>query len=421
MKPGSSRRRYSVRVQLARHPTGQSVRDRKAEAWMFFSALLLGACTNEPEGPNFHEDVAPILDAHCMQCHDTDGIGPMVFDSYESTLPWAEAIAATTANRTMPPKQVVGDGSCGDFRDPWWVSDADIQTLTDWADAGAPEGPEGTARSSAPLPTLDPTLVASTPEFAPEPLGSETAEFDEYRCFLLDMDFDEPTFLTGYDVIPGNPALVHHLIGVIVDPEDQSSDPTMTNGERMAALDAESPDREGWPCITGAGSGIRYDSDPVAWAPGQGAVNYPEGHGVQIPAGSKFVAQIHYNLIDPASEGQTDSSTVKLRTEPSVDRVMFPLYLDFLLAFDDVLPPGETSYLYDNSLRLSDLGVPFGVDLIGVMPHMHGYGRELILEVERAGGENECLVDVDDWNFDWQFAYFYDNARRSGHQRPSSN
>ena len=46
-------------------------------------------------------------------------------------------------------------------------------------------------------------------------------------------------------------------------------------------------------------------------------------------------------------------------------------------------------------------------------PHMHYVGRELKVTIERASpapGEpsDECLINVDRWNFDWQRTYQYD-------------
>ena len=35
---------------------------------------------------------------------------------------------------------------------------------------------------------------------------------DDYRCFLLDPSLEQDTFVTGVDVRPGNPDVVHHVI-----------------------------------------------------------------------------------------------------------------------------------------------------------------------------------------------------------------
>lgn len=376
--------------------------------WM----MVLVACKGQGDAMEFHADVAPVLDQHCMQCHDAGGIAPMSFDTYENTKPWAEAIVAATQSRRMPPKQVTQDGTCGDFVDPWWLSESELSVLAKWAEADAPEGTPKDRTPSASLPSITPTHTVTTPDFVPEIVGGPAAEFDEYRCFPVPLDnLTEDKFLTGYDVHPGNKAIVHHVIGVIVDPAANSDQEGLTNAQQMQALDDESPDRLGWPCFSGAGSRVNYESDPIAWAPGQGAVSYPEGTGIRVPAGAVFVAQVHYNLADASTIGQSDSTEVELKLEDDVEKEIFPLYLDFLLQFGDSIPAGESAYEYSNTLRTADIGVPFDINIIGIMPHMHGRGVKLDFSVSK-GQEESCLIDVNDWDYGWQFLYFYDRPFR---------
>ena len=35
---------------------------------------------------------------------------------------------------------------------------------------------------------------------------------DDYRCFLLDPKLARDQFITGFNVLPGNPDVVHHVI-----------------------------------------------------------------------------------------------------------------------------------------------------------------------------------------------------------------
>ena len=115
-----------------------------------------------------------------------------------------------------PPWLVVGDGSCGDYADNEWLSDETLQTLKDWVDQGMIEGVEQ-ERSLPGVRQLDAiSQMISTPDFSPVREGSDFAEFDEYRCFPVEVNIDSPTYLTGYDVFPGNEAIVHHVIGNII-------------------------------------------------------------------------------------------------------------------------------------------------------------------------------------------------------------
>src|SRR6266849_3046470 len=73
--------------------------------------LLIGAVGLAAAAPNqdpraavtFHKDVLPILQKNCQTCHRPGQIGPFSMLSYKETRPWAKAIKAAVASRTMPP------------------------------------------------------------------------------------------------------------------------------------------------------------------------------------------------------------------------------------------------------------------------------------------------------------------------------
>ena len=369
-----------------------------------------GGETTDPNAVTFWRDVAPILDASCTSCHQAGGIAPFTFDTYDEVKTWGPAIVAATHARTMPPWLVVGDGSCGDYADNEWLSDETLQTLKDWVDQGMIEGVEQ-ERSLPGVRQLDAiSQMISTPDFSPVREGSDFAEFDEYRCFPVEVNIDSPTYLTGYDVFPGNEAIVHHVIGNIVRPGAASRRNGKTNAERMAELDAESPDRAGWPCYSQAGSGVSIDSDPIGWAPGQGAVSFPEGTGIPVEPGSVIVLQVHYNLYNDADQGSSDVTDVALQFSDEVDTVLYPLYLDLLLGYGDELEPGQSAYEYRRSVSLADLEVPVNVNLWGIMPHMHERGTQLNVTLRSPLGSDEpdrCVTQVNDWDFAWQRVYWY--------------
>jgi hypothetical protein len=364
-----------------------------------------------PEGvPTFWQNVAPILDASCMGCHKTGGIAPMQFDTYDETKTWGAAIVASTQARTMPPWLATADGSCGEFADSEWLSDQALATLESWVDSGMYEG-EPAQRGMIQQRTLDATHSMMTPSFTPERQGGIFAQFDEYRCFRYPIEGSEnPQFLTGYEVFPGNEAIVHHVIGVIVNPARESGVEGLTNAEQMQALADESPDREGWPCFTGAGDGVREADQPIAWAPGQGVVNLPEGTGVRIRAGSELVLQVHYNLANDADQGSSDQTLVNIKIEQEVDVPLESLYIDYFLSdFANFLPRGEADYEFKREASFRNLRQRDPLKIWGILPHMHERGRRLNATLKRVDSETEeCAVEVNQWDFAWQRAYWYD-------------
>lgn len=364
--------------------------------------------------PTYWQDIAPIYFDKCVTCHQPGGIGPFRLDVYDDARTWAAASATVSAMRIMPPWLVTDDGSCGEFQDSPVLTDDEIAGIEAWAAAGAPEGePQGDLSPPAPE-TLDDGVEYKTPMFAPEIQGGDLAEFDEYRCFLIDPGLAEDRFITGYSVTPGTPALIHHVLAITVDPA-ASAGQGQTNADVIAALDAESPDRDGWPCFGLAGDGVDPVGVPVTWAPGMGVSDFPPGVGFRVEAGHKYVVQVHYNLVDPELAGAVDQTSLHIRYADSVEREgYFDLPDDFLTSLYSPTPaqlaPGQASVEFSFDYALDYLPF-FGVqsaDLYGVFPHMHQRGRKLRVELVEAGGEPQCAADVQRWDFGWQLYYFYE-------------
>lgn len=385
----------------------------EAKRWLVVCAVgLLTACGAQvPPAPTvtYWKDVAPILNEACVKCHQAGGIAPIQLDSYAAVKANAAAIAAATSAGTMPPFLVTHDGSCGTFDDHETLTAAQISTLEVWAKSTQVEG--------TPV-TLDKPAIASlasgedyqTPALVPVAQGGVLAQDDEYRCYPLGNATGLDRFITGYDVTPGNKAIVHHVLGFVVDPTHVTRS-GQTNAQVMSALDAQDPARVGWPCFGLAGDGVEVDSVPVSWAPGQGPTLYPTGIGYQLPGNAVFVVQVHYNLA--AVTGQSDSSRVRLRTAATVERralsLLWDPLLDTLGGTPTALPPATPSTQVKFSATGAEAGfgqLPY-VDLIGVMPHMHGRGRQIELRVGTTTTAAACASRIDQWNFDWQKFYFY--------------
>ena len=382
---------------------------------------LLPACGSDPAAatPTYWTNVAPIYYDKCVGCHQAGGIGPFALDNYASAKDHAADASAMVEQNLMPPFLVDHSGSCGDFHDDETLSPAQKATIKSWVAAGAPEGQPRTLTLQPP-PHLEQGTDYRTPDFAPEPQGGALAAHDEYRCFLLDSGLTAPRFITGYEITPGNAAIVHHVLVFTVDAA-KTVGGGKTNGDVMAALDAASPDRLGWPCFGAAGEGVDVESVPVTWAPGQGVVSYPSGVGVPMATTEKVVVQIHYNLADPATHGMRDQTTVRLQFADSVQRqAVFLLPDPFLDSLGEAtpatLPPGQASATYSWRQSAEELGLgslPY-VDVLGVMPHMHERGHRLELRkldgaASAAGSADTgtCIAKVDAWDFHWQKMYGY--------------
>jgi hypothetical protein len=396
------------------------------------AALALAGCGGRPDGApatggtpdggakqsslTYWNDVAPILYDKCVKCHQPGGIGPFRLDTYENAKAMALAVTTVTSAGYMPPYLVTHDGNCGNFDDGETLSAAQIATIKEWAEADKKEGTPRTITPPA-IPHIDGGKEFKTPMLAPRPQGGELAKFDEYRCFPVATNLESDTYITGYEVLPGNASIVHHVVGFLIDPAKMTAS-GKTNAEVMKALDEndpKDPDRVGWPCFGLAGEGVEIDAVPTVWAPGQGPINYPQGIGVPMKKTHQLVIQLHYNLADPKLQGMTDSTTVRYRFADKVDRkgvfILKDGFLDTLRSpTPATLAPGQKSVKYSWQKSVGELGLspllPY-VDLVAVMPHMHERGHKKQIDILDGNGGSSCAAKVEDWRFAWQKFYFY--------------
>ena len=99
-------------------------------------------------------------------------------------------------------------------------------------------------------------------DYRPTPKAGST---DDYRCFLLDPGLTEPELVSGVNIIPGNPNIVHHVI-VSQVPASQVA--------RAQALDAADAG-DGWTCFGAPGSEaseVAISTSRIGSAPGPRAV-----------------------------------------------------------------------------------------------------------------------------------------------------
>src|SRR5437867_2135838 len=104
--------------------------------------LCAGAAraADAPKAPTFTKDVAPIFQAKCETCHRPDSMAPMTLASYQDARPWAKSIKARVAARQMPPWHIDKNVGIQEFKNDRSLTDAEIDTITRWVDAGAPMG-----------------------------------------------------------------------------------------------------------------------------------------------------------------------------------------------------------------------------------------------------------------------------------------
>jgi mono/diheme cytochrome c family protein len=160
----------------------------------------------------FNKDVLPILQKNCQSCHRPGEIGPMSLLDYQSARPWAKAIKSAVATRKMPPW--FADPKYGHFSNDRRLTEAQINTLVAWVDAGAPEG--DAKDKPAPLKWQDgwnirPDVVLQMAR----PFTVPAKGTLQYAYIVIPTGFTKDTWVTAGEIRPGARSVVHHMSAIV--------------------------------------------------------------------------------------------------------------------------------------------------------------------------------------------------------------
>jgi hypothetical protein len=330
----------------------------------------------------WYRDVQPLLSESCHSCHADEGI-TFSLEDYTVASVMAQPIAEATAAGIMPPWPA-DESDCMPLQDRRVLTDDQIALLATWAELGAPEGDP----ADAPTPDTDddPGMeIDLWGEMADAYIPDESAE-DDYRCFVVDPGLQEETFVSGAMVFPGSYSVVHHVI-LYTDPDNA--------GEALDAAD----DGDGYTCFGGPG----FDNTAVigGWVPGSGGLILPEDSGLRLSAGTRIVMQMHYH---PDGSGAADQTAFALDLEESVGTEM---YLYPLADTNLSIPPGAEDHAEGWSATLN-----YGINLRlwGGTPHMHRLGSSIKVSVTPPDSDEQCLISIPEWDFDYQQFYRLEDA-----------
>ncbi len=338
--------------------------------------------------PTYARDVAPILRAKCEGCHRPGEVAPFSLQSYTQASAWSVDIKRFTGTGQMPPwKPAPG---FGDFQetDAHTLSETERNTIAKWADNGAPLG--DIKQLPAPRKFVqgwqlgEPDLVI-TPEKAYH--ISADGE-DVYRNFVIKSNFTEDRYISAVEVRPGNPAIVHHVIGYV--------DSGKQNGE-YASEKLEAATTDGQPGYTSfGGPGFVPTGMMGGWAPGNDPLFLPQGVGNRVPKGARIVMQVHYH-----KDGKPETDLTRFGVHFCRGTVQKVLSGGFAINLGFKIPPGDPRYKAEAATTVQE-----DEHLFAVTPHMHLLGKEMKVWATFLDGSEKPLVWIKDWDFNWQATYY---------------
>ena len=224
----------------------------------------------------FNDDVRPIMQERCAECHSPGGVAPMSLLTHADAVPWGESIRVELMAGHMPPWGV--DSAAGRFRNLQPFTAREMNVLLTWASGGTPAG----TPAAGDAPPLQPQWSLGSPDLT-FPLREVTLAADAQEQVEEFAIAPPPRSLRAVDLLPGTPAIVRRASISVRLPAETSTG--LAEPERLLAL----------------------------WLPGDHAVALEPGIAFDVPAGATLVVRIHYRKTWQYERRQmTDRSSVGL-------------------------------------------------------------------------------------------------------------
>ncbi|HEV3203655.1 MAG TPA: redoxin domain-containing protein, partial [Gemmataceae bacterium] len=313
----------------------------------------------------YAKHVAPILQNRCVECHRSGEIAPFSMTSYDEVVGWTETIREVLQEGRMPPWHA--DPNYGEFANDSRVPEAEKQLIYRWIDDGAPQGDPKDLPKPAKFVTgwriSKPDVVITVPKPFAVPAQGTVA----YQFFVVESGFTEDKWIKAAEVRPGCRSVVHHVL-VHVQPPGGGTD--------------------------------KYGGFAANWiaatVPGARPTIYSEEMAKLVPAGSRFLFQIHYT---PNGAPQMDQTSIGLVfADPK--NVKKEISTEMAANGRFVIPPHAENYQVEASHTLREDSI-----LLDMAPHTHLRGKTFQYEAIYPDGKKEILLDLPGYDFNWQNIY----------------
>lgn len=340
--------------------------------------LLLAVAALQPppsshQIPTFARSIASIIYARCAPCHHEGEVAPFPLTSYEQVRKRAALISTVVRRRLMPPWQPAP--GFNHFHGERRLTSNEILAIERWAANGAPEGNPANVPAR---PDFDNGWTLGTPDLiveAPQSFHVPADGPDQYQCFIVPTNLTRARYIRAVEFRPSNRRIVHHAL-LFADATHIQRAPT-------------------YPCF--GTLGLLPTLGIGGWSPGNGPIQMLDGAALPLPAGSRIVAQVHYHP-DGKPEEDRWSAGFYFTDQAPVRRVV-----DVGLASRAIdIPAGDPHYVVRQHFT-----IPIAVDAVGIIPHAHFVCREMRGWAMLPGGRKQWLLNIRDWNFNWQDQYRY--------------
>jgi hypothetical protein len=317
---------------------------------------------------SYAKDVAPILEAKCVACHEDGGIGPFAMNNYAMVKGFSPMIREVIRTDRMPPYHA--DPHVGKFSDDQRLSSAQVKTLVHWIEEGSPRGdgpdPLGAVHHvAAEWPLGKPDAIVSVPAYTIPASGVV-----DYQRPAVANTLTEGKWIRAATIKPGSRQGVHHLL---------------TGWMAEMPTDGHSSETK-WVGSLGAGYAVGAESNIM-----------PADTGTYLPPGGAIGFQAHYT---PFGKEVVDKSQLALYFYDKPPE----LIMHSVVVIDNtiVIPAGEARHK-----EVAYVEFPHDALLYSAFPHAHYRAYSSDLWIQYPDGKQKLLLSLPRYDFNWQRSYTF--------------
>ncbi len=319
---------------------------------------------------SYVKDVAPILEAKCVACHEEGGIGPFAMTNYAMVKGFSPMIREVIRTDRMPPYNA--DPHIGKFSDDKNLTPKEIKTLVHWVEEGSPRG-DGT-----------------------DPLGAKKHVAPEWPLGKPDLVLNVPAY-----TIPAS-GVVDYQHPYAVNP--------LTEGKWLRASTIKVESRQGvHHILTGYMTSVPKPGEQAfenkwgvsvgGYAVGSESEISPKNTGAYLPPGGAIGFQTHYT---PFGKEVTDHSQVALYFYKDKEKPEMVMHNSVIVNNSIVVPPNDGHHQETTYLE-----IPHDMLLFSAFPHAHYRGASADLWLRTPDGKEKELLSLPRYDFSWQRAYTF--------------
>ncbi len=340
-----------------------------------------GCLLDAPTNPRlvsvtYSNQVARIMNRHCVTCHHSGGIGPFRLDNFQDVKSRAPMIKFVVDSKRMPPWFVAEPpaGAASPWKHERILSAQEKRDLATWIEGDRREGD----KAELPLPlTFVDDWTLGKPDMTlqiPKPIKVQAEGFMDYQHVVVPVGLSENRWIDAVEIVPTDRRVVHHVL-VFEVPEARMKDPKFLRNPNPSLQD-----------VMGFFAG---------YAPGSNWGIFPAGFAKRLRKGSGLLFQIHYTPNGTATQDQ-----VKLGLHFAEGVPKHEMRVQGVFNFRIQIPPGAADHV-----ETAKFNVPVDVKITAFIPHMHLRGKSFQYTVRYPDGTSKVVCEVPRYDFNWQLKY----------------